>query len=64
MIKIKIKIQKYKGIGINNKNKTKHNFTGVKITMIGPTIEMTNEITYKETEELYKCLCEYLHNNK
>lgn len=62
--KIKIKIQNYKGIGINNKNKTKHNFNGVKIIMIGPTSEMTNEITYKEAEELYKCLGKYLKNNK
>ena len=39
-------------------------FNGVKITIIGPTSEMTNEITLEESIQLHKCLCEYLKKLK
>ena len=60
--KIKIKIQKNTDFGVNYKTKEKIKFNGVKITMIGPTSEMTNEITLKEAIQLHKCLGEYLKN--
>jgi hypothetical protein len=61
---IKIKIQKNTDFGINYKTKEKIKFNGVKITMIGPTSEMGNEITLEETIQLHKCLGEYLKNLK
>ena len=57
---IKIKIQKNTDFGINYKTKEKKKFNGVKITIIGPTSEMTNEITLKEAIQLHKCLGEYV----
>lgn len=62
--KIKIKIQKYNDYGINHKTKDKTKYTGIKITIIGPTSESTNEITLEEAKQLYKCLEEYLSNQK
>jgi len=59
---IKIKIQKKTAFGINYKTKEKIKFNGLKITMIGPTSEMTNEITLEEAIQLHKCLGEYLKN--
>lgn len=50
--KIKIKIKKQKDIGIN--------FTGVNITIIGPTSVSENIITYKEVQELYLTLGKFL----
>jgi len=61
---IKIKIQKNTDFGINYKTKEKIKFNGVKITMIGPTSEMGNEITLEEAIQLHKCLGEYLKNLK
>jgi hypothetical protein len=58
--KIKIKVQKNTDYGINYKTNDKIKFNGVKITMIGPTSEMTNEITKEEAIQLYKCLGKYL----
>jgi hypothetical protein len=63
--KIKIKIQKNTDFAINYKTKEKITFNdGVKITMIGPTSEMGNEITLEEAIQLHKCLGEYLKNLK
>jgi len=62
--KIKIKVQKHIDVGTNNNSKEKVKFTGVKITMQGPTSEMTNEITLREAIELHKCLGEYLNTIK
>ena len=64
--KIKIKIQKkYTDYGINYKTKEKIKYNdGVKITMIGPTSEMANEITLEEAIQLHKCLGEYLKKLK
>ena len=59
--KIKIKIQKNTDFGINYKTKEKIKFNdGVKITIIGPTSDTTNEITLEEAIQLHKCLSEYL----
>jgi hypothetical protein len=63
--KIKIKIQRNIDFAINYKTKEKIKFNdGVKITMIGPTSEMTNEITLKEAIQLHKCLGEYFKKLK
>jgi hypothetical protein len=61
---IKIKIQKNTDFGINYKTKEKIKFNGVKITMIGPTSEMTSEITLKKAIQLHKCLGKYLKKLK
>ena len=63
--KIKIKIQRNADFAINYKTKEKIKFNdGVKITMIGPTSEMTSEITLEEAIQLHKCLGEYLKKLK
>ena len=59
--KIKIKIKKQKDTGINYKTKEKINFTGVSISIIGPTSVSENNITYKEAEELYLTLKKFLN---
>ena len=58
--KIKIKIKKQKDTGLNFKTKEKNNFTGVSISIIGPTTISENIITYKEAEELYLTLGKFL----
>ena len=63
--KIKIKIQRNTDFAINYKTKEKITFNdGVKITMIGPTSEMTSEITLEEAIQLHKCLGEYFKKLK
>jgi hypothetical protein len=63
--KIKIKIRRNNDFAINYKTKEKIKFNnGVKITMIGPASEMTNEITLEEAIQLHKCLGEYLKKLK
>jgi len=59
--KIKIKIKNEKGIGINYKTKDKINYTGVNISMQGPTSISENVITQKEAEELFICLKKFLN---
>ena len=58
--KIKIKIKSKKNVGMNYKTKEciKHN--GVSMTITGPTSTIENIITYKEAEELYKTLHNFL----
>lgn len=63
--KIKIKIQRNTDTATNYKTKEAIKFNdGVKITMIGPTSEMTSEITLEEAIQLHKCLGEYLKKLK
>uniref|UniRef100_A0A6C0BBU1 Uncharacterized protein n=1 Tax=viral metagenome TaxID=1070528 RepID=A0A6C0BBU1_9ZZZZ len=62
--KIKIKIQKNTDFVINYKTKEKIKFNGVKISIIGPTSDTTNEITLEEAIQLHKCLGEYLKKFK
>ena len=63
--KIKIKIQKNTNFGVNYKTKEKIKFNdGVKITIIGPTSKITNEITLEEAIQLHKCLGKYLKKFK
>jgi hypothetical protein len=59
--KIKIKIKRRKDIGINFKTREKIKFNGVTISIIGPTSEGENEITYKEAQELYFLLKKFLN---
>ena len=54
--KIKIKIKNKKDTGINNKTKEKVKFTGISISIQGPTSISENIITQKEAEILYECL--------
>jgi hypothetical protein len=59
--KIKIKIKNQKDNGINYKTKEKIKFTGVSISIIGPSSISENIITYKEAEELYLNLKKFLN---
>ena len=56
-IKIKIKSQKTNGI---NKDKKKIEFTGINISIIGPTSISENIITRREAEKLYSELKSFL----
>ena len=58
--RLKLKYKKILILELITKEKIK--FNGVKITMIGPTSEMTSEITLEEAIQLHKCLGEYLKN--
>ena len=63
--KIKIKIQRNTDTATNYKTKEIIQFNdGVKITMIGPTSEMTSKITLEEAIQLHKCLGDYLKKLK
>ena len=62
--KIKIKIKNHKDSGVNYKTQQKINFDGISISIIGPTSESENVITYKEAIELYLALQKFLNINK
>lgn len=61
--KIKIKIKYQKDTGTNYKSKEKIHFTGVNISIFGPTSLTENTITRKEAEELYLTLRDFLKNS-
>ena len=62
--KITLKIKNVKDSNKNSKTENKYKFDAVNIQLIGPTSMSENIITYKEAEELYKGLKEYLSKNK
>ena len=62
--RIKIKIKKQKDIGTNSKTKEKIKFDGVNISIIGPTSMSENIITLEEAKQLYKCLHDFLYEQK
>jgi len=60
--RISIQIAKQKDVGINSQTKRKRKFNGIKITMNGPTSQMTNEITIYEAIVLHKLIGDLLEN--
>ena len=62
--KITLKIKNVKDSNKNNKTKNEYKFDAVNIQLIGPTSMSENIITYKEAEELYSGLKEFLSKNK
>jgi len=59
--KIKIKIKNEKVENINYKTKQKIKYTGINISIIGPTSMSENIITVKEAEKLYLALKIFLN---
>ena len=62
--KIIVKIKNTKDIGTNYKSKEMFKFDAVDLQLIGPTSVMSNTITYKEAEEIYRGLGKFLKKNK
>lgn len=58
---IKLKIKNKRKTDSNYKTKEKITFTGVSITIQGPSRETENVVTREEAEELYKCLGQFLY---
>jgi len=58
--KITIRIKNQRDTGTNFKTKEKFKFTGVSISIEGPTSVSENVITKKEAEELYMALDKFL----
>jgi len=62
--KITLKIKNVKDSNKNNKTKNEYKFDAVNIQLIGPTSMSENIITYKEAEELYLGLKDFLSKNE
>ena len=58
--KITIRIKNKRDTGTNFKTKEEFKFTGVSISIEGPTSVSENVITNKEAEELYMALDKFL----
>ena len=62
--KITLKIKNVKDSNKNSKTKNEYKFDAVNIQLIGPTSMSENIITYKEAEELYLGLKNFLSKNE
>ena len=62
--KITLKIKNVKDTNKNYKTKNEYKFDAVNIQLTGPTSVSENIITYKEAEELYLGLKDFLGKNK
>lgn len=62
--KITLKIKNVKDTNKNHKTKNEYKFDAVNIQLTGPTSISENIITYKEAEELYIGLKDFLSKNK
>ena len=58
--KITIKVKNKKDTGTNYKTGKEHKFTGVSISIIGPTSETENVVTREEAIHLLNALQEHL----